>query len=109
MSTNLDPNSAALAGQLIELHPHVAAGSPSVGVTVSPGVLPPTDAELVWYLGTQRRWVQLVTLASFLLAAVSLVRFVSTSVWLYPLLLVLAINISGVVLSLISGMPSTSR
>jgi cellulose synthase (UDP-forming) len=67
-------------------------------------VSPPSDAELVWYLGAQQRWVHIVTLISFALAASSLVRFSLGSPWLYGLLLVLAVSVLGSLLSLISGM-----
>ncbi|NEM92463.1 glycosyltransferase family 2 protein [Galbitalea soli] len=107
MSTVIDPSTVAPAGELLQFHASTAAPTVEPGAGQSPStelVTPPTDAELTWYLGSQRRWVQIITLSSFLLAAISLVRFVATSVWLYPLLLVLAVNIAGVVLSLISGM-----
>ncbi len=107
MSTNLDPRARRRAGQLLELHPAPTANLvlPPRQIATEPAlVTPPTDKELVWYLGTQRRWVQLITLVSFMLAAFSLVRFVGTSPWLYPLLTVLTVNIVGVTLSLISGL-----
>jgi cellulose synthase (UDP-forming) len=67
-------------------------------------VTPPTDGELTWYLGPQQRWVHIVTLVSFALAAYSLIRFSLASPWLYPLLAVLVVSFAGVMLSLISGM-----
>ncbi|MDQ1546458.1 MAG: hypothetical protein QOH69_1362 [Actinomycetota bacterium] len=67
-------------------------------------VSPPTDAELSWYLGSQQRWVHIVTLISFGLAASSLVRFSLSSPWLYGLLAVLVVSVVGSLLSLISGM-----
>ncbi len=106
MSANLDPDTLRPEGRVVELHPSPApalALQQPIADEPAP-VSPPTDQELVWYLGTQRRWVQIVSLASFLLAAFSLVRFVGTSPWLYPLLLVLAVNIAGVTLSLVSGL-----
>jgi cellulose synthase (UDP-forming) len=110
VSTDVGPKAPLPAGKLVGLHPHSdhnrrTHDEPAIPLEgAQPLVTPPTDRELTWYLGTQRRWVQLITLGAFLMAATSLVRFVATSVWLYPLLLVLAINVTGVVLSLISGL-----
>jgi cellulose synthase (UDP-forming) len=65
---------------------------------------PPTDEELYWYLGPQRRWVQVASVVSFALAATSLARFSLSSPWLYPLLAVLVISVFGSILSMISGL-----
>ncbi len=92
-----------LARRLIS--PSTEAPAAAAAVDASPRLVsPPDDNELVWYLGSQKRWVQLISLLAFLLAASSLIRFVATSVWLYPLLAVLAVNVVGVILSLISGL-----
>ncbi len=109
MTEELDPNDArprnrALQLTLVDEPPSNAPDSVVGSLDETQLVTPPNDEELVWYLGSQKRWVQLVTLTAFLLAASSLVHFVATSVWLYPLLLVLAINVAGVTLSLISGL-----
>jgi cellulose synthase (UDP-forming) len=104
MTAELDPQNRASELTLLDgVSPRVvdAAASRSDAPQL---VTPPDDDELVWYLGSQKRWVQLVTLAAFLLAASSLVHFVATSVWLVPLLVILAINVVGVALSLISGL-----
>jgi cellulose synthase (UDP-forming) len=69
-----------------------------------PLVAAPNDDELYWYLGRQQRWVQVVSVISFALAASSLVKFSLTSPWLYPLLIVLAITVGGSFLSMISGL-----
>ena len=67
-------------------------------------VLPPNDTELYWYLGPQRRWVQVVGTIAFALAAYSLVRFSLTSPWLYPLLGILAVSVAASLFSMISGL-----
>lgn len=69
-----------------------------------PLVSPPGDGELLWYLGPQRRWVQLLASISFILAAMSLVRFSLTSAWLIPLLAALAVSVTALVLSMLSGL-----
>jgi cellulose synthase (UDP-forming) len=69
-----------------------------------PVVEPPDDEELLWYLGPQRRWVQLLSVVAFVLAATSLTRFSLTSPWLYPLLGLLGVSVLALVLSMISGL-----
>ena len=69
-------------------------------------VAPPDDRQLYWYMGKQHRWVQLISVLAFGLAATSLVRFSLTSPWLYPLIAILAVNVIGCVLSMISGLNS---
>jgi cellulose synthase (UDP-forming) len=63
----------------------------------------PPDDEVYAYLGPQRRWVQVCMTSAFLLAGVSLARFALHSNWMWPLLFVLAINVSGAILSGLSG------
>lgn len=109
MSAQLEPTSTESSHRLhavpsLEQLSVIRREAPILTVQAAQRVSPPSDHELLWYLGTQRRWVQLVSLGSFLLAAMSLVRFAVSSVWLYPLLLVLAINAAGIILSLISGL-----
>lgn len=70
----------------------------------TPPVEPPSDDELVWYLGPQRRWVHVATLASFLFAGWSLVQFCNQALWLLPMLGGLAVSLAASVLSLIAGM-----
>ncbi|MGW4477852.1 glycosyltransferase family 2 protein [Rhodococcus triatomae] len=82
----------------IELRP----GIDSARIPDGP-VSPPDDSELYAYLGPQRRWVQVCMTVAFGLAALSLARFATTSVWLWPLLVVLAVNICGSVISALSG------
>src|SRR5262249_54010144 len=64
----------------------------------------PDDTELYWYLGRQRRWVQVLMIPSFLLAGFSLFRFSLTTPWLWPLLLVLTVNLLGALISMFSGL-----
>lgn len=70
----------------------------------TPVVTPPDDQQLYWYMGPQRRWVQLISVVAFGLAATSLVRFSLSSPWLYPLLAVLAVSVLSSILSMISGL-----
>jgi cellulose synthase (UDP-forming) len=69
-----------------------------------PIISPPSDEELWWYLGPQRRWVQLISVVAFIFAASSLAKFSLISPWLYPLLAVLAVSIFASILSMISGL-----
>jgi cellulose synthase (UDP-forming) len=89
---------------MAEMRAAAAWGHPARIVDAPPLVSPPTDAELYWYLGPQRRWVQLSMTGAFALAAVSLARFSLQAWWLYPLLGVLAVSVVGSILSLVSGL-----
>jgi cellulose synthase (UDP-forming) len=72
--------------------------------TVEGGVVsPPTDKEVYAYLGPQRRWIQICMTCAFLLAGVSLFKFSLNSAWMWPMLIVLAINVGGAILSALSG------
>jgi cellulose synthase (UDP-forming) len=76
-----------------------------IGSLSSELVCAPRDDEVYGYLGPQHRWVQVLMTCAFLLAGVSLFRFsVSGSVWLWPMLGVLGINIVGVGISAFSGL-----
>ena len=66
-------------------------------------VSPPTDKEVYTYLGPQRRWIQICMTCAFLLAGVSLFKFSLNSAWMWPMLVVLAINVGGAILSALSG------
>lgn len=66
-------------------------------------VSPPTDNEVYAYLGPQRRWVQICMTCAFVLAGSSLAKFSLHSAWMWPMLIVLGINIAGAVLSALSG------
>lgn len=88
------------------LHPEPA---PEVAVEAAvvvppPLVSPPTDQELYAYFGPQRRWVTLCMTLSFGLAGLSILKFSSQSVWLVPLLAVLALNVIGSLISMMSGL-----
>lgn len=67
-------------------------------------VAAPTDREVYYYFGPQRRWVSLFMTAAFALAAISLFRFSLNSPWLLPILVVLAINVFASILSMVSGL-----
>jgi cellulose synthase (UDP-forming) len=86
----------------------VAAASPAPAlaapVTTPPLVTPPDDDQLYWYMGPQKRWVQLISVVAFALAGTSLVRFSLSSPWLYPLLAVLSVSVAAAILSMISGL-----
>ncbi len=99
-----DASSNAPRPTAAELRAEAAWGHPA-RVVAEPALLsPPTDAELYWYLGPQRRWVQLATTGAFALAAVSLARFSLQAWWLYPLLGILAVSVGGSILALVSGL-----
>jgi cellulose synthase (UDP-forming) len=87
---------------------HLAPGTPEARtrptiVHSAEHVSPPNDEELYAYLGPQRRWVQWMMSLSFVLAASSLIRFSGNSFLLWPLYLVVALNLLGMVLSAVSG------
>lgn len=64
---------------------------------------PPDDTELWWYLRNGNQWPQAAMLLSFLFAAASLIHFSLSSPWLYPFLILLAINLFSSALSVVSG------
>ena len=63
----------------------------------------PPDDDLYAYLGPQRRWVQVCMTLSFVLAGMSLLRFSLHTMWTWPLLIALAINLIGSICSALSG------
>ncbi|OZC33995.1 glycosyltransferase family 2 protein [Gordonia polyisoprenivorans] len=67
-------------------------------------VTPPADNEVYQYLGPQMRWIHLVMLAAFGLAAWSLTAFATAHPVLWPALIVLAVNVVATVLSLATGL-----
>lgn len=82
-----------------------AAGSPdSESADATPLPSPPNDRELYAYLGSQKRWVQVLSIIGFAAAATSLARFSVSSPWLVPLLAILGVSIVALVLSMISGL-----
>jgi cellulose synthase (UDP-forming) len=64
---------------------------------------PPDDAELVSYLGPQRRWVPFVSALSFATTAVTLYFFAAQHVMLWPFFVVLGLNVVASLVSLVSG------
>jgi cellulose synthase (UDP-forming) len=70
----------------------------------APIISPPSDEELYWYLGPQMRWVQLLSVLAFILAASSLAKFSLSSPWLYPLIAILGVSVFASILSMISGL-----
>ncbi|MDF3284023.1 cellulose synthase catalytic subunit [Gordonia sp. N1V] len=67
-------------------------------------VTPPADNEVYEYLGPQMRWIHLVMLVAFGLAAWSLTAFATAHPVLWPALIVLAVNVVGTVASLVTGL-----
>ena len=62
-------------------------------------VAPPTDDEVYSYFGPQMRWVQVLLMAASVLAGWSLLQFALASVKvLWPMLIVLGLNVIGTVL-----------
>lgn len=66
-------------------------------------VSPPSDTEVYAYLGRRQLSVQVCTTVAFALTGVSLFQFSMKSVWLRPFLVVLAVNLTGTVLSALTG------
>ncbi len=64
---------------------------------------PPSDDELYWYFGPQRRWVLIAVSLSYSFTAVSLFRFALRHPALWAFLAVLALNAAGFALSLVDG------
>ena len=64
---------------------------------------PPNDFELWWYLGRQRREVQIAMSLSFVIASVSMIQFSRNSPWLFIFYILLGINIVSSVLHLFTG------
>ncbi len=63
----------------------------------------PSDDDVYAYLGPQRRWVQVCMTLAFVLAGLSLLRFSLHTIWTWPLLIALAVNLVGSVFSALSG------
>lgn len=78
----------------------IAVDEDSSGALVSP----PSDDELYCYLGPQMRWVQVLLFVAYVLAAWSLLQFTLSAVHvLWPMLIVLGLNIIGSVLSALTS------
>src|SRR3977135_349718 len=89
------------AGHVTELSPKLVAvdgGADAVLVT------PPGDEEVYSYFGPQMRWVQVLLLLAYVLAAWSLFEFTVAAVYvLWPLLVVLGLNIIGNLLAALTS------
>ena len=67
-------------------------------------VAPPGDDEVYSYFGPQMRWVQVLLMAAYVLAGWSLLQFALASVKvLWPMLIVLGLNVIGTVLSALTS------
>ena len=67
-------------------------------------VSPPTDGEVYSYFGPQMRWVQVLLMAAYVLAGWSLLQFALASVKvLWPMLIVLGLNVIGTVFSALTS------
>ncbi len=64
---------------------------------------PPNDFELWWYLGRQRREVQIAMSISFMIASVSMIEFSRNSPWLFVFFILLGVNVVSSVLHLFTG------
>src|SRR6267154_3260450 len=79
----------------------VAGGRDAVLVT------PPSDEEVYSYFGPQMRWVQVFLLVAYVLAAWSLFEFTVSALYvLWPLLVVLGLNIISNLLSALTSFNS---
>lgn len=79
----------------------VAGGRDAVLVT------PPSDEEVYSYFGPQMRWVQVLLLVAYVLAAWSLYEFTVSALYvLWPLLVVLGLNIISNLLSALTSFNS---
>jgi cellulose synthase (UDP-forming) len=67
-------------------------------------VAPPGDDEVYSYFGRQMRWVQVLLMGAYVLAGWSLLQFALSSVKvLWPMLIVLGLNVIGTVLSALTS------
>ena len=67
-------------------------------------VAPPTDNEVYSYFGRQMRWVQVLLMAAYVLAGWSLLQFALASIkFLWPMLIVLGLNVIGTVFSALTS------
>ncbi|MFI9628384.1 glycosyltransferase family 2 protein [Streptomyces sp. NPDC052042] len=65
---------------------------------------PPSDTELYWYFGPQRRWVLLATSFAFVLTAAAMLTFSLRAPALWAFLAVLALNLVALALSSVNGL-----
>ncbi|MFD5919007.1 glycosyltransferase family 2 protein [Kitasatospora sp. NPDC058201] len=78
------------------------------GLTEPVGHLPqpPSDQELYWYFGPQRRWVLVATSAAFVFTAGTMFTFALRTPALWIFLAVLALNVVALVLSSVNSLRS---
>lgn len=88
--------------ELADLAIPVAVESRSISLDPTLAV-PPGNDETYAYLGSQLRGVQICMTIAFLLAGLSLARFAIHSPWMWPLLIVLVVNVLGACTSALSG------
>ncbi|MCX4735545.1 cellulose synthase catalytic subunit [Streptomyces sp. NBC_01363] len=65
---------------------------------------PPSDHELYWYFGPQRRWVLISTSFAFALTAATMLTFALRTPALWAFLAVLALNVVALVLSSVNSL-----
>ncbi|MFF9075966.1 glycosyltransferase family 2 protein [Streptomyces sp. NPDC014735] len=65
---------------------------------------PPSDHELYWYFGPQRRWVLITTSLAFVLTAATMLTFSLRAPALWAFLAVLALNVVALVLSSVNSL-----
>jgi cellulose synthase (UDP-forming) len=63
---------------------------------------PPSDEEVYWYLGPQRRSLTVARFVAFLVVIASLLKFCTSSPLLAPFLVVVALNVAGAVIALVT-------
>ncbi|MEV6976239.1 glycosyltransferase family 2 protein [Kitasatospora sp. NPDC093806] len=82
---------------------------PSLSSSSSPSVLshlpqPPSDQELYWYFGPQRRWVLVASSAAFVFTAATMLTFALRTPALWIFLAVLGLNVVALVLSSVNSL-----
>ncbi|MEU6315050.1 cellulose synthase catalytic subunit [Streptomyces sp. NPDC047014] len=65
---------------------------------------PPSDEELYWYFGPQRRWVLVATSLAFVFTAATMLTFALRTPALWAFLAVLALNLVALVLSSVNSL-----
>jgi cellulose synthase (UDP-forming) len=91
-------------GDLAVLDEHVTERHQVVEADAEGLVSPPSDGEVYSYFGRQMRWVQVLLMAAYVLAGWSLLQFAMASIKiLWPMLIVLGLNVIGTVLSALTS------
>ncbi|MGW2653079.1 glycosyltransferase family 2 protein [Streptomyces sp. NPDC001478] len=65
---------------------------------------PPSDRELYWYFGPQRRWVLISSSLAFVLTAATMLTFALRTPALWAFLLVLSVNVLALALSSVNSL-----